>query len=130
MIRGRILYLILIAIIIALAFNAGALATEAKVVLSDSEINSSNGEAKQVKQVENESLEMKINSDILQDQGNKNEGNFIKDYLHKGIYVLTFLLSALMICMLIAMQNQMFFLRKKEQKVVESYEFEVFASDQ
>ena len=113
MIRGRILYLILIAIIIALAFNAGALATEAKVVLSDSEINSSNGEAKQVKQVENESLEMKINSDMLQAQGNNNEGNFIKDYLHKGIYVLTFLLSALMICMLIAMQNQMFFFARK-----------------
>jgi len=128
MIRGRILYLVLIAIIIALAFNAGALSTEAKATaLNDSEPNSSNGE---IKQIENESLETRISSDVLQSQENRIEKNDVDIYLHKAAYVLTVLLSALIICMLIASQNDMFFLRKKEQKLKESYEFEVFASDQ
>jgi hypothetical protein len=126
MIRGK-LYLVLIAIIIALAFNAGALSTEAKVALSNSEITSSNNNAEQV---ENESLEATISGNMLQPQGNKIEKNDVDIYLHKATYVLTVLLSALIICMLIALQNDMFFLRKKEQKIRESYEFEVFASDQ
>jgi hypothetical protein len=127
MIRGRILYLILIAIIIALAFNAGALATEAKVVLSDSEINSANSAAKQV---ENESLGTRINSEALQSESYIIEKNNMNIYVHKAIYVLTVLLSALIVCILIAIQNDMFFLRKKEAKIKESYESEVYASDQ
>ena len=127
MIRGRILYLVLIAIIIALAFNAGALSTEAKMALSNSEINSSNSDAEQV---ENKSLEATISSGMQLPQGNGTEKSDVDIYLHKATYVLTVLLSALIICMLIALQNDMFFLRKKEQKKKENFEFEVFASDQ
>lgn len=118
------LYLILFAIIIALAFNAGALSTEAKVSLSNSEINSANSAANQA-----ESLETRISSNELQSQGFVIDKNDVNIYLHKAIYVLTVLLSALIICMLIALQNDMFFLRKKEQKIKESYEFEVYLSD-
>lgn len=126
-IREKILYLILIAVIIAIAFNAGVLSTEAKVVLNNSEINSTSSGAKQV---ENESLATRINSDALQSQSYIIDKYDVNIYLHKATYVLTVLLSALIICMLIAMQNDMFFLRKKKQKIKESYEFEVFASDQ
>lgn len=121
------IYLILIAIIIALAFNAGALSTEAKVALSDSEINSANSA---VQQAEKESLETRINSNALQSQSyiiNKNDVNI---YLHKAIYVLTVLLSAMIICILIAIENDLFFLHRKEQEVEESYQLEVFANDQ
>lgn len=121
------IYLILIAIIIALAFNAGALSTEAKVALSDSEINSANSA---VKQAEKEYLETRINSNALQSQSYIIEKNDVNIYLHKAIYVLTVLLSAIMICILIAIQNDMFFLRKKEEKINESYEIEVYVSDQ
>jgi hypothetical protein len=121
------IYLFLIAIIIALAFNAGALSAEAKAALSDSEINSASSA---VKQAENESLETRMSSEALQSQSYIIEKNDVNIYLHKAIYVLTVLLSALIICILIAMQNDLFFLRKKEQKIKESYEFEVYASDQ
>lgn len=126
MIRGRILYLVLVAIIIVLAFNAGALSTEAKVALYASGINSSDSEAGQV---EAESLMAKISGDVLQSQSDIIEKNDVNHYIHKSIYVLTVLLAALMICMLIALQNNMFFLRKKEQKIKESHEFEVLMSD-
>lgn len=121
------IYLILIAIIIALAFNAGALSAEAKVSLSDPEINSVDSTTKHV---ENESLETRMSSNSLQSESYIIKKNSINIYIHKAIYVLTVLLSALIICILIAMQNDLFFLRKKEQKIKESYEFEVLASDQ
>lgn len=121
------IYLILIAIIIALAFNAGALSAEAKVSLSDPEINAANSTAKQV---ENESFETRMSSEALQSESYIIDKDSMSIYIHKTIYVLTALLSALIICILIAMQNDLFFLRKKEQKIKESYEFEVFASDQ
>jgi hypothetical protein len=121
------IYLIVIAIIIALAFNAGAFSAEAKVALSESEINSTNSAAKLV---ENESLETRMSSEALQSQSYIIEKNDVNIYLHKAFYVLTVLFSALIICILIAMQNDLFFLRKKEQKIKECYEFEVFASDQ
>ncbi len=119
------IYLILIAIIIALAFYAGALSTEAKVALSDSEKNSANSAVEQAE----ESLETRINSNVLQSQSYIIEKNDVNIYLHKAIYVLTILLSAMIICILIAIENDLFFLHKKEQEVEESYELEVFAND-
>ena len=122
MIRSKILYLIIITIIIAIEFNAGAQSTEAIVAVNNSEINS--------KQIENEFLETKISNDVLESQVKLTENNYADIYLHRGIYVLTVLLSALIICIFIAIENGMFFLHKKEPENKARYEFEVFASDQ